>query len=86
MAARLRWVEAQQQEAALQQLMLDALACEPPNFGLLVVTDDVDTFVSTINRARARDPLLKPIHIISTGEGVVVCYDPTKGLPNDQEI
>lgn len=86
MAARLRWNEAQQQEAALQQLMLDALARDPPEFGLLVIPDDVDMFITTINRARAKDPLLQSVHIISTREGVMICYDPTKGLQNDQEI
>lgn len=89
MGVRLTWAEARKQGAALRALMYEALAQKAPYFGLLVHTDEPELFSQTCNRAKRLDPLLAPIQIRMTGEGVAVCYQPegTEGSTiNDQEI
>lgn len=82
---RLSWAEARQQEAELQQLMLDAMMMDLPEFGILVVTPDPDTFISTISRARDKDPLLQKVEIRMTGEGVAICVDPKRSMENEPQ-
>lgn len=83
MGVRLSWAQARQQEKELQSLMMQVLACDPPEIGVLVRAEEPDLFIQTINRAKSRDPLLKPIQVRMTAEGIALVYDPKEGVPQN---
>lgn len=84
MGVRLSWAEARKQEAELQSLMMEVLACEQPQIGLLIHAEEPDLFIQTINRAKSRDPLLAPIEVRMTAEGIALVYQ-QEGKGDDQE-
>ena len=86
MGVRLTWAEARKQAAELRALMMEALAQSPPAIGLLVTTEEPDLFISTLNRAKLNEPMLAPIQIRMTREGIAICYDPEGSTKDDQEI
>jgi hypothetical protein len=67
--------------------MLEVLSLEPPDAGYIIQTADPSAFIAALERAKIKDPLLAPIIIKLSAEGVIVYHDISKeDIKNEQEI
>ena len=84
MGEKISWAEGAQQLASLQTLMLEAMATEYPEVGLLIQTDEPELLIEYLNRAKQKEPLLQDL-IISIKSAGVVIYHQFKRKPDEIE-
>jgi hypothetical protein len=74
MGEKISWAEGAQQLAALQTLMMEALATEYPEVGLLVMSDEPELLIEYLNRAKQKEPLLQDLIISIKSSGVAIYH------------
>jgi hypothetical protein len=74
MGEKISWAEGAQQLMAIQSLMLEAMATEYPEVGLLVHTDEPELLIDYMNRAKQKEPILQDIIISIKSAGLVIYH------------